>query len=364
MVIASLEMLGFSNIQAGVVGQSFILQLPAAGGVPPYTWTFISGELPPGLSLTSNGRLVGTPTKAGTFSYHLRLTDAKETYVEGDYTQKIVEGGTINFIVSWSQTLSYNENQVVVYVPLVQGGKLPWIFTIDGLPDGLTYDPETGLISGTTTTKADVRMITIKAKDADGKEALVSPLTVILMINPPKPSFIAGQKSPYEGTYNGIFSYEYEEYATESKPAKTVAGGFRISITLSNPIITGSVTVLQITHASCSDPFFGCQVGGCTPNFPSVATLPSDPPTGPMHESEAGMGFAIFFPNGATLATTNSPGSLNVGYDGRMISNSLDPAIQNNTWVAASLTGGQTFLPQASSIKFKSWSLSWSYALN
>ena len=142
-------------------------------------------------------------------------------------------------------------------------------------------------------------------------------------------------------------------------PPKTVSGGFRLTITLSNPITTGGITVLQITHAVCSDPFFGAQMG-CTPNFPSVATLPADPPTTPLHPSEAGMGIAIFFPNGATLATTNFEGSLSVSYEGRTISNSLDPAIQNNTWVTTNPTTGAEFLPQAMTIRFKSWSLSWS----
>jgi hypothetical protein len=356
-VAASLEMLGFSGAQAGIQGQSFTRQLPAAGGKPPYTWTIVSGALPPGLSLTGNGQIVGTPASTGTFTYRLKLADAKGASVESDITQKIGTGGTLQFVLLWAQTLSYNENQVISYVPFVQGGKLPWTFTISGLPDGVTYDPVTGLIRGTTTSAA-VLPITISLKDADGNEASGSPVTVSFLVNPPKPVNISG-KSVYEGTYIGIFTYEYEEYGDNSNPPKTVTGGFRLTITLSSPITAGGLTVLQITHASCSDPFFGCQMG-CTPNYPSVATLPADPPTTPLHPSAAGMGIAIFFPNGATLGTANSAGALSVSFEGRTISNSLDPAIQNGTWVVVNMTTGTTFLPEASSIKFKSWSLSWS----
>lgn len=128
------------------MGQPFIRQLPAAGGIPPYTWTQVSGELPPGLKLFNNGHISGTPTTAGTFTYHLKLTDSKGTSVESDYTQKVGEGGTINFVVSWSQMLAYNQNEIISYIPFVQGGKEPWTFVISGLPDGITYDPETGLI--------------------------------------------------------------------------------------------------------------------------------------------------------------------------------------------------------------------------
>jgi len=354
-VVAPIEMLGFSNVQSGIQGQSFIRQLPAAGGIPPYTWTLVSGTLPPGLSLTSNGRIVGTPTSAGTFTYRLKLTDSKGTSVELDITQKIGDSGTLQFVLLWAQISSYNENQVVGYVPFVQGGKLPWTFTVSGLPEGVTFDPETGLIQGMTTSAAALP-ITISLKDADGNEASGSPVTVSFLVNPPKLVNAGGSKSVYEGTYIGIFTYQYEDY---SNPPKTVSGGFRLTITLSNPITSGGLTVLQITHASCSDPYFGCQMG-CTPNFPSVATLPADPPTTPLHPSTAGMGIAIIFPNGATLGTTNYAGALSVSYGGRTLSNSLDPAIQNSTWVVANLTTGTMFLPQSSSIKFKSWSLSWS----
>jgi hypothetical protein len=356
--IGRLEILGWSNVYQGVVGQSFVRQLPAAGGVPPYNWTIASGSLPPGLSLNSNGQITGTPTSAGAFPYRIRLTDSKGTSAELDYTQNIAGSGTSQFILLWAQTLSYNENQTIAYVPFVQGSALPWTFTIEGLPEGITYDPATGLIRGTVSS-ADVLLLTISLKDADGHEAINSPVTASFMVNPPKPVNIKST-SPYEGTYIGIFSYQYETYATETTPAKTVSGGFRLTITLSDPITANGLTVLQITHASCSDPYFGAQMG-CTPNFGSVATLPADPPTSPSNPSQAGMGIAILFPNGATLGTTNSPGAPSVSYGGRTISNSLDTAIQNNTWVAASLSGN-AFMPEASALKFKSWSLSWSAA--
>jgi hypothetical protein len=38
-------------------------------GAPPATVTQISGELPPGLTLSSDGTLVGTPTQAGTYEF-------------------------------------------------------------------------------------------------------------------------------------------------------------------------------------------------------------------------------------------------------------------------------------------------------
>jgi hypothetical protein len=50
----------------GVQGQPYpSTQLAATGGVPPYTWTLLSGNLPNGLMLNSNGTITGTPTTPG-----------------------------------------------------------------------------------------------------------------------------------------------------------------------------------------------------------------------------------------------------------------------------------------------------------
>ncbi len=58
----------------GVVGASYIAELEATGGEPPYEWTAI--ELPPGLFMVTTGRLSGTPEAAGTWDVHLTVSDA------------------------------------------------------------------------------------------------------------------------------------------------------------------------------------------------------------------------------------------------------------------------------------------------
>jgi len=48
----------------------------AEEGCLPYRFSFSSGTLPPGLAVTADGRLVGTPTEAGTFDFYVALDDA------------------------------------------------------------------------------------------------------------------------------------------------------------------------------------------------------------------------------------------------------------------------------------------------
>lgn len=63
-----------STIANAVVGTAIsAVNLTATGGTPPYRWQ--SAALPPGLSLTLNGTLSGTPTAAGTFSFTVYVVD-------------------------------------------------------------------------------------------------------------------------------------------------------------------------------------------------------------------------------------------------------------------------------------------------
>ena len=51
--------------------------LQASGGTAPYTWSFVSGNLPAGLSLnTSTGIISGTPTSTGTASFTVGVADS------------------------------------------------------------------------------------------------------------------------------------------------------------------------------------------------------------------------------------------------------------------------------------------------
>jgi hypothetical protein len=72
----------------GTVGEFYCCgNLFADGGVPEYTWTLVAGELPPGLELTeSPGRITGTPTTAGTFTFTVRVTDSRGAFAERTFS--------------------------------------------------------------------------------------------------------------------------------------------------------------------------------------------------------------------------------------------------------------------------------------
>lgn len=59
------------------VGLSYVVQLTASGGVPPYTWSLMSGSLPSGLGLGNDGRITGVPVigSASTYEFAVQVTD-------------------------------------------------------------------------------------------------------------------------------------------------------------------------------------------------------------------------------------------------------------------------------------------------
>lgn len=65
-----------TNVPAAQVSTFYSVQLEAIGGPTPYTWSVSSGALPPGVTLSTNGLLSGTPTQAGTFSFVVSVRDS------------------------------------------------------------------------------------------------------------------------------------------------------------------------------------------------------------------------------------------------------------------------------------------------
>ena len=65
-----------TSLSNGVLSIAYSATLRGSGGTLPYTWSIISGSLPPGLTLTANGAITGTPTTTGTFSFTVQVRDA------------------------------------------------------------------------------------------------------------------------------------------------------------------------------------------------------------------------------------------------------------------------------------------------
>jgi hypothetical protein len=151
----------------GAVGVSYNATLTAEGGATPYTWGIYKGTLPAGLSLDSDtGIISGVPTASGDSTFTAKVSE-NSTPVKSDkqqYTITIAASGaliitTVNMVDGVEETV-YNATVSAL------GGTPPYTWSIynSNLPDGLTINTTSGVISGTPTKKGNYNF-TVQVSD-------------------------------------------------------------------------------------------------------------------------------------------------------------------------------------------------------
>jgi hypothetical protein len=78
------------SLPDGQMGDAYSAAFAATGGTQPYTWA-MSGNLPPGLTLTqNNGQFSGMPGSAGTFSFTVTVRDTKAQKAQKNFALNIL----------------------------------------------------------------------------------------------------------------------------------------------------------------------------------------------------------------------------------------------------------------------------------
>ena len=144
------------NYQRGV--EILPLTMPAAtGATAPYVYA--ASGLPKGLAFDDGTRIVsGTPTDIGTSNVTYTVTDANNNSV-GFQLQIRVVAEVIVLPDPMNRTLVVGSDYGFTVV-VATGGTAPYFYSVEGLPDGLTFDSETREITGVPTTPNvyDVRL--------------------------------------------------------------------------------------------------------------------------------------------------------------------------------------------------------------
>jgi hypothetical protein len=79
-----------TTLPAGTVQSSYSTTLAVTGGVPPYSWSTASGQLPAGLVLNSaGGTIAGMPTATGNFSFTARVQDSTANSVSASLSLSV-----------------------------------------------------------------------------------------------------------------------------------------------------------------------------------------------------------------------------------------------------------------------------------
>ena len=137
------------------------------GGIEPYTYSVVDGQLPDGTNLnTSTGAVSGTPSTPGAFSYTIQVTGALGT------TDTASTSGTIATQLVITPTASPDNQVGIAYLQtnVANDGTAPYTFSVasgGSIPAGTTLNTATGTVSGSPTT-AGAYSYTINVTDSDG----------------------------------------------------------------------------------------------------------------------------------------------------------------------------------------------------
>ncbi|RYF79275.1 MAG: hypothetical protein EOO29_17730, partial [Comamonadaceae bacterium] len=148
-----------ANPPAGSVGVPYSQALAgASGGTGPYIYTLVSGTLPAGLTLASNGTLSGTPTAQGSASFSVRATDSSSSTppATGPYSSAN-QPLTLNIVaptIAVAPATLPNGNAGTAYNQTVtaSGGASPYSYAITAgaLPSGVTLNTAGGITGNPT----------------------------------------------------------------------------------------------------------------------------------------------------------------------------------------------------------------------
>ena len=160
-----------ASLPGGTQYLPYSAALAASGGLAPYTWSVVSGSLPPGLTLNATGNAIsGTPSTPGSFSFTLRVTDAVSRTATRALNLTVAAAPLLAVVT----TSLPGGTQFVAYSATLtaSGGLSPYSWSISGgaLPPGLTLNGSTGAISGTPSSTGTY-LLAAQVRDAIGSTA-------------------------------------------------------------------------------------------------------------------------------------------------------------------------------------------------
>lgn len=161
-------------LPGGKVGVPYSASLTVTGGKSPYTFATKNGStLPSGLTLNATtGRLSGTPTAVGNFSFTITAKDSGSpaTTIERTFTLAVESYG---LSVSGPSTISGQQYQVISPATYsATGGVSPYSWsTVPTLPAALSINATTGVISGSLNATAGNYTVAVRVKDKGNQTA-------------------------------------------------------------------------------------------------------------------------------------------------------------------------------------------------
>jgi hypothetical protein len=310
-------------------------QFTALGGVAPYSWSILAGNLPPGLALdASSGMLSGAPSATGSFTFTVQVRDQAQTAASREFTVRISDPLLIT-----TATLPVTTEGLAYQAAIAAaGGFPPYVFSLagGGLPPGIALATD-GTLSGSATAAGQFTL-TVRVVDSEGLAAeRAYTLTVFqrpAIITATLPDGRVGEsysapveaagRSPFQWsvtsgslpqglalnaqtgditgtpTQHGAFTFEVT-VSDGNQPPLSASRTFTLNVALP-PLPPLTITQLQESVAPASQPAFGLQLSQAFPvELNGTATLTFTPDEGLPQDP------AVRFANGGTTVNFTIP---------------------------------------------------------
>lgn len=170
-----------TSLQQGSVGVAYNASISSNGGIPPLTWSLLSGSLPPGLTLqtittTSGspptvmtlGQISGTPLSPGTSTFTVEVQDSAIPSQSATQTLSLTINGPSPLTITTTSLATGTTASPYSEAIQSSGGVSPVTWSIVGglLPPGLTLNPASGVVSGLPS-RVGSSTFTVQATDSE-----------------------------------------------------------------------------------------------------------------------------------------------------------------------------------------------------
>jgi len=187
---------GNTSVPVAVINKPYNFTLTALGGLGPYNWSIVSGNLPSGITLSSAGVISGTTTQTGDNNFTVQVTDSqKPVAAVASGALKLTSNLPLAFKTTSLKLVPVN----VPYQFAIQatGGAVPygWKLLSGTLPDGLHFDQQYGVIYGTATVMGDFPL-TIQVTDSENPAVMLQQDFTLT---------VGGQEARLSGNYTFLF---------------------------------------------------------------------------------------------------------------------------------------------------------------
>jgi Putative Ig domain len=161
-----------SSLPNGTTGQNYSAMLGAVGGLAPYSWSVIGGNLPTGLALNAGtGAITGTPAADGTSLFTVQVTDGQVPFDSATRALQITVL-TVSYdplVITTTSLPNARRNKNYSRTLAATGGLAPYAWSVvsGNLPPGLNLNAATGVISGKASTLGTYTF-TVQVRDSQG----------------------------------------------------------------------------------------------------------------------------------------------------------------------------------------------------